>query len=285
MPEAPSLPARERTLLPLVRAHSGGRSAMTCHFRCDDACSKPVPNTTGPRVLRRPRHARRLAAYRPQGRRPRRGRRRARHGRGYDARSRGPELHGCPRPRPGPRHEGAVRLHAHRAATRRPRPRRRPGRASPGRPIISWGDPIVAGRARLRLRRADRRGAGRPVRLQQRLRRPVQGRGRQLRHPRRQQRVHQRRADVPRLHRRRRADPGAAADQHGGPRDVGRGVAAQGSRPAMELRPRCTRQPADHRDQPLRRRRTRGRRPAAAHLGRPDRDGGARDLRQLRRRR
>jgi uncharacterized protein len=41
-----SAPARERTLLPLIRAHSGGRSAMTCTYRCDDACSKPVPNAT-----------------------------------------------------------------------------------------------------------------------------------------------------------------------------------------------------------------------------------------------
>src|SRR5688500_12712446 len=42
-----SAPARERTPLPLVRAHAGGRSAMTCKYRCDDACSKPVPNATG----------------------------------------------------------------------------------------------------------------------------------------------------------------------------------------------------------------------------------------------
>lgn len=32
------------TALPLLRAHQGGRSAMTCKFKCDDACSKPVPN-------------------------------------------------------------------------------------------------------------------------------------------------------------------------------------------------------------------------------------------------
>ncbi|MDF2093188.1 PhoX family phosphatase [Knoellia sp. 3-2P3] len=41
-------PAPQRTVLPLTptgrAAHPGGRSAMTCHFRCDDACSKPVPN-------------------------------------------------------------------------------------------------------------------------------------------------------------------------------------------------------------------------------------------------
>ncbi|NNM47546.1 PhoX family protein [Knoellia koreensis] len=43
-----SAPAPERRLLPLAvsPSHPGGRSAMTCHYRCDDACSKPVPNTT-----------------------------------------------------------------------------------------------------------------------------------------------------------------------------------------------------------------------------------------------
>ncbi|HEY7721493.1 MAG TPA: PhoX family phosphatase [Pedococcus sp.] len=42
-------PAPQRTVLPLLplsRAHEGGRSAMTCHYRCDDACSKPVPNAS-----------------------------------------------------------------------------------------------------------------------------------------------------------------------------------------------------------------------------------------------
>ena len=39
-------PAPKRTVLPLIRSHAGGRSAMTCHYRCDDACSKPVPNPT-----------------------------------------------------------------------------------------------------------------------------------------------------------------------------------------------------------------------------------------------
>ena len=31
-------------LIPVARAHEGGRSAMTCHHRCADACSRPVPN-------------------------------------------------------------------------------------------------------------------------------------------------------------------------------------------------------------------------------------------------
>ncbi|MGA8979047.1 MAG: alkaline phosphatase PhoX, partial [Pedococcus sp.] len=37
-------PTPARPLLPLLRTHQGGRSPMTCRFRCDDACSKPVPN-------------------------------------------------------------------------------------------------------------------------------------------------------------------------------------------------------------------------------------------------
>ncbi|MFH5821051.1 PhoX family protein [Georgenia sp. AZ-5] len=35
-----------RTLLPLVRAHPGGRSAMTCRYRCGDACFHEIPNTS-----------------------------------------------------------------------------------------------------------------------------------------------------------------------------------------------------------------------------------------------
>lgn len=41
-----SAPTPERAL-PLLTVHQGGRSAMTCKFKCDDACSKPVPNTSG----------------------------------------------------------------------------------------------------------------------------------------------------------------------------------------------------------------------------------------------
>ena len=35
-----------RTLLPMVGQTHGNRSAVTCHLRCGDACSAPVPNTT-----------------------------------------------------------------------------------------------------------------------------------------------------------------------------------------------------------------------------------------------
>ncbi|OAH14890.1 PhoX family protein [Streptomyces jeddahensis] len=35
-----------RKLLPIITSHAGGRSAMTCRFRCGDACFHEVPNTS-----------------------------------------------------------------------------------------------------------------------------------------------------------------------------------------------------------------------------------------------
>ncbi len=35
-----------RSLLPILAAHPGGRRAATCRYRCGDACSQPVPNTS-----------------------------------------------------------------------------------------------------------------------------------------------------------------------------------------------------------------------------------------------
>jgi uncharacterized protein len=35
-----------RKLLPMIGSHPGGRSAMTCRFRCGDACFHEVPNTS-----------------------------------------------------------------------------------------------------------------------------------------------------------------------------------------------------------------------------------------------
>jgi uncharacterized protein len=32
--------------LPLLNSHPGGRAALTCRYRCGDACSHPVPNTS-----------------------------------------------------------------------------------------------------------------------------------------------------------------------------------------------------------------------------------------------
>ena len=39
-------PRPTRTLLPMAGQTHGSRSAVTCHLRCGDACSAPVPNTT-----------------------------------------------------------------------------------------------------------------------------------------------------------------------------------------------------------------------------------------------
>ncbi|MGW7354824.1 phosphatase, partial [Streptomyces sp. NPDC054784] len=36
-----------RELLPLVGSHPGGRSALTCRYRCGDACFHEVPNKSG----------------------------------------------------------------------------------------------------------------------------------------------------------------------------------------------------------------------------------------------
>ncbi|MZE81636.1 phosphatase, partial [Streptomyces sp. SID5475] len=35
-----------RRLLPLISSHPGGRSAMTCRYRCGNACFHEVPNTS-----------------------------------------------------------------------------------------------------------------------------------------------------------------------------------------------------------------------------------------------
>src|SRR3546814_3228881 len=42
-------PVTPPKLLPLLGApsHPGGRSAMTCRYRCGDACAQPVPNESG----------------------------------------------------------------------------------------------------------------------------------------------------------------------------------------------------------------------------------------------
>ncbi|WP_410537714.1 PhoX family protein [Streptomyces sp. KL2] len=36
-----------RKLLPLIGSHPGGRAALTCRYRCGDACFHEVPNTSG----------------------------------------------------------------------------------------------------------------------------------------------------------------------------------------------------------------------------------------------
>lgn len=35
-----------RNLLPFISSHPGGRSALTCRFRCGDACFKETPNNS-----------------------------------------------------------------------------------------------------------------------------------------------------------------------------------------------------------------------------------------------
>ncbi|MGH3310052.1 MAG: hypothetical protein ACRDP3_05635, partial [Streptomyces sp.] len=35
-----------RRLLTLINSHPGGRSALTCRYRCGDACFHEVPNTS-----------------------------------------------------------------------------------------------------------------------------------------------------------------------------------------------------------------------------------------------
>ncbi|MGW5693527.1 phosphatase, partial [Streptomyces asiaticus] len=35
-----------RNLLPLISSHPGGRSALTCRYRCGDACLHETPNTS-----------------------------------------------------------------------------------------------------------------------------------------------------------------------------------------------------------------------------------------------
>nr|WP_221380455.1 PhoX family phosphatase [Actinoplanes polyasparticus] len=41
------MPDPERRLLPLLGRHSGGRDAMTCLYRCGNACDHPAPNQSG----------------------------------------------------------------------------------------------------------------------------------------------------------------------------------------------------------------------------------------------
>ena len=38
------MPDLSRRPLPLLARHEGGRDAMTCRYRCGDACDDPVPN-------------------------------------------------------------------------------------------------------------------------------------------------------------------------------------------------------------------------------------------------
>lgn len=41
-----SEPGHRTVPLPLLASHEGGRAAMTCRYRCGDACFHPAPNTS-----------------------------------------------------------------------------------------------------------------------------------------------------------------------------------------------------------------------------------------------
>ncbi len=47
MTSSPTTPSSRRLLPLLPTVRHGGRSRMTCHYRCGNACDQPVPNTSG----------------------------------------------------------------------------------------------------------------------------------------------------------------------------------------------------------------------------------------------
>ena len=118
---------------------------------------------------------------------------------------------------PGRRRDRRLARHPQHAG---PRGRRDRPQRLPVAPDHLLGRPGPAGRARLRLRQPDRRRAEASGRLQRRLRRdpPPPRQPGSRGDPRLQQRVHQRRADVPRDHDLGGPHRRAAADHHGRPR-------------------------------------------------------------------
>ncbi|CAA9235170.1 MAG: Putative phosphatase, partial [uncultured Corynebacteriales bacterium] len=188
---------------------------------------------------------------------------------------------------------GRPRRHRRQRADLPRRPAEPAGHRGGGQRLrLGRGDPLgrpgAAGRAAVRPHRADAGVAGRPVRLQQRLPRgapagPVREPGAAVVQPR----VHQRGADVPRLHLAGRPHGRPGPDRHAGARRLGRGDRAGPRHRAVEggaARPPVV-QPADHRDDPDDLHRRRGRQAAAAHQRRPVRPARARHAEQLRRRR
>ena len=52
VPIRPSAEASPRSFLPMLHRTQGNRSAVTCHLKCADACSHPVPNTSDNAMFR-----------------------------------------------------------------------------------------------------------------------------------------------------------------------------------------------------------------------------------------
>ena len=222
-------------LLPMSDHVRGKRSAVTCQLKCANACLGPECNTSDEPAL--PGH--RLFGPLPTvparpgpRRRPRpRGRQRRRR-RWHRRRVRCPARHRGPRVRPD-------------------RPREPPGRRVHGSgriPVAAdhpLGRPAVLVDAGARLRPPDRRGAGRPVRLQQRLPRHHRRSERQDRRARQQPRVREPEHHVPRDDRSRRA-PAPRRHLQGGPGHVGRRTAAPQGRRAVVVRRRRHAQSPHH---------------------------------------
>ena len=266
-------PVARRTMLPLLpmQGHtSGKRSAVTCHLKCADACFHPVPNTSDNGYFRdivSASMSRRTVL--------------AGAGAAAAAIVIGGTVAGDARTRRGDpgrqRRQARLRPDRPRARERRRRRRSRRVRVAVDHPL---GRPALLGRRRVRPAEPERREAGPPVRVQQRLPRHHRRAERHAGRARRELRVHQRVDHVPARARRGRAQP--HRDRRARHRRRRADPLEEG--PALELRRRRTPQPARHHGDAVHLHRARRRlRPAEDRRG-PDRHDGARHAQQLRRR-
>ncbi|SCD31146.1 hypothetical protein GA0115239_100517 [Streptomyces sp. BpilaLS-43] len=169
-----------RNMLPLIGSHPGGRSALTCRYRCGDACFQEVPNTSDNEyagdviagALSR-RSMMRAAAVVTVA---------AAAGTATLAGAGAPQaeaapLAGHPGKKPRPTASGARGLRFAPVA-----PNTHDKVTVPDgygqNVVIRWGEPILRGGPGLRPGQAVRQGAGGPVRLQQRLPVPAAAPGR-----------------------------------------------------------------------------------------------------------